>query len=49
MATFQVYNKRIGAWVKMEKKGKHSIIKNVKQKDPGKPFKAVPKKIGGKK
>lgn len=42
---FQVYNKRINAWVKMRKfaNGKCKIL-NVKQKEPNKPFKGVRKK-----
>lgn len=42
---FQVKNKRINAWVKMKKmaNGKTKIL-NVKQKEPTKPFKGVPKR-----
>ena len=42
---FQVYNKRINAWVKMRKfaSGKTKIL-NVKQRDPKKPFKGIRKK-----
>ena len=42
---FQVKNKRIGAWVKMKKmaSGKTQIL-NVKQREPMKPFKGVPKR-----
>lgn len=42
---FQVFNKRIGAWVKMRKyaSGKTKIL-NVKQQLPSKPFKGVMKK-----
>jgi hypothetical protein len=40
----QAFNKRIGAWVMMDKeKGKRSKIVNVKQKDPKTPFKGVKK------
>jgi len=42
---FQVYNKRIGAWVKMRKyaNGKTKIL-NVKQREPKKCFQGVKKK-----
>lgn len=42
---FQVYNKRINAWVKMRKfaSGKTKIL-NVKQQEPKKPFKGITKK-----
>lgn len=44
---FQSYNKRIGAYVKGKvvegpKGGKFFLAKNVKEKDPDKPFKGVP-------
>ncbi|MDD4110162.1 MAG: hypothetical protein PHS54_01260 [Clostridia bacterium] len=41
---FQVYNKKINAWVKMKKKanGKTQIL-NVKGREPTKPFKGVMK------
>jgi|AntAceMinimDraft_16_1070373.scaffolds.fasta_scaffold142740_3 hypothetical protein len=45
MSYFQRYNKRIGAWVKMEKlKNGRVVIKNVKQSNPKVEFKGVPKK-----
>lgn len=42
---FQVYNKKIGAWVKMEKlkNGKTKIL-NVKQSKPKVEFKGIKKK-----
>jgi len=42
---FQVFNKKINAWVRMRKyaSGKTKIT-NVKQKEPTKPFKGVKKK-----
>ena len=45
MEIFQVYNKRINAWVKMRKfaSGKTKIL-NVKQQLPKVPFKRVKKK-----
>lgn len=42
----QYYNKRIGAWVKALNNGK---ITNVKEKEPKKPFKGVPKRSTAKK
>jgi len=42
---FQVFNKRIGAWVKMKKmaNGRTKIL-NVKQRDPKKCFKGITKR-----
>jgi len=41
----QAYNKRIRAWVKYKKlKNGKTVISNVKQYEPTKPFKGVPKK-----
>ena len=46
----QYYNKRIKAWVKgsvvknPKTGGKYFKVSNVKQKDPQKPFKGIPKK-----
>ena len=46
MVVFQVYNKKIKAYVKMSKvKGKTKIL-NVKQINPKKPFKGIMKKWG---
>jgi len=44
MPIYQSYNKRINAWVKYEftKKGWKPL--DVKQKEPKKPFKGIPKK-----
>lgn len=46
MVVYQVFNKRIGAWVKMKSfKGRRlDRILNVKQANPGTPFKGVRKK-----
>lgn len=44
MPTYQSFNRRIGAWVKYEF-GKNGFkARNVKEKEPKKPFKGVPKK-----
>lgn len=44
MPVYQAYNKRTGAWVKYEfsKKGWKAL--DVKQREPKKPFKGIPKK-----
>jgi len=45
MPIYQAYNKKIGAWVKYHfAKGKGFEVKDVKQRNPKKPFKGVPKK-----
>ncbi len=44
MPVYQSYNKRIGAWVKYEFTKKGVKWKNVKEREPKKPFKGVPKK-----
>jgi hypothetical protein len=41
---YQAYNKRNKAWVKYELYGGKSKILNVKERDPKKPFKGVPKR-----
>ena len=44
MPTYQAYNPKTKAWVKYHfKNGKARII-NVKQKEPKKPFKGIPKR-----
>jgi len=49
MPIYQAYNKRINAWVKYKfgKKGYKTL--NVKEREPKKPFKGVPKKGSKKK
>jgi len=45
MPKFQAYNKRIGAWVKYDfKNGKKANILDVKEKEPRKAFKGIPKR-----
>ncbi|HKL23828.1 MAG TPA: hypothetical protein VJ912_00665, partial [Candidatus Nanoarchaeia archaeon] len=45
MTVYQAYNGRIKAWVKYHfVKGGRAEILNVKQKEPKKPFKGIPKK-----
>ena len=45
MPIYQAYNKRIKAWVKYHfEKGKGFKVTDVKQREPGVPFKHVPKK-----
>jgi len=44
MPCYQAYNGRIKAWVKYHITSKGSKIMNVKQKEPQKPFKGVPKR-----
>lgn len=41
---YQAYNKRIKSWVKYKLVGGAFIPLDVKQKDPMKPFKGIPKK-----
>ena len=44
MPVRQAYNGKIKAWVKYDfKKGKGFRVLNVKQKEPTKPFKGIPK------
>lgn len=42
MPIMQSYNKKIKAYVKFKKTSKGTKIMNVKQQDPGKPFKGIP-------
>lgn len=44
MPKYQAYNPKTKAWVKYEKYDGKTKILNVKQKEPGKPFKGVPKR-----
>jgi len=44
MPKYQAFNKKINAWVKYEIYGNKPKILNVKQKEPTKPFKGVPKR-----
>jgi len=44
MPVYQSYNKRINAWVKYEFTDKGVKWKNVKEREPKKPFKGIPKK-----
>ena len=44
MPIYQAYNGRIKAWVKYEVSKKGWKVVNVKQQNPKKPFKNVPKK-----
>ncbi|HKL23389.1 MAG TPA: hypothetical protein VJ895_01420 [Candidatus Nanoarchaeia archaeon] len=49
MPTYQSYNKRINAWVKYHWTKEGWEVKDVKQREPKKPFKGVPKKGKGRK
>lgn len=44
MPVYQAYNKRNNAWVKYEFSGKGWKVLDVKQREPKKPFKGIPKK-----
>lgn len=44
MPTYQAYNKRIKAWVKYEFTKKGFKVTDVKQREPNRPFKGVPKR-----
>ena len=44
MPIYQSYNPKIKAWVKYEFTKKGIKFKDVKQKEPKKPFKGIPKK-----
>jgi len=44
MPIYQAYNGRIGAWVKYEFTKKGPKFLNVKQREPKKPFKGIPKR-----
>lgn len=44
MPEYQAYNGRIKAWVKYKQKGKKTLITDVKQKEPKRAFKGVPKR-----
>jgi len=44
MPIYQAYNKKIGAWVKIKEYYGKARILNVKQTDPKKPFKGIPKR-----
>jgi len=44
MPIYQAYNKKIGAWVKYHFGRKGIEFTDVKQRNPKKPFKGIPKK-----
>lgn len=44
MPVYQAYNGKINAWVKYHFTKKGSKMINVKQREPEKPFKGVPKR-----
>lgn len=44
MATYQAYNGRIKAWVKYHFTKKGIEFTDVKQREPKKPFKGIPKR-----
>ncbi len=44
MPTYQAYNGRINAWVKYHWTDKGWKVKDVKQREPKKPFKGIPKR-----